>query len=586
VPSARAIVFGAERILGVTTLWAGAVLCVVLVCTTIPWNMDEFIMYHVLACWEPSQQLNVYRDSCTWYPTRLGPIEFQRSYEYVGITSSLLLAPFHALSKSIWTPYAVGALALVASVWGLVKCFMLPRCIMPALVLFLPLVFTMLHDSGPVRVGLLVMAWSPIVAVQYLEAKRSRIIWLVLLMLMWAIAVEDKPFFVYLMPGITLLSIASLSSRELLGQAGRSWKLLLILFGGAAAFDILLLAAMRANGMPYLRYLASMSPGRSIDSWISSAISGLFFIGDWPYYASRVSDYSSLGKLDAIGLIGQVADKLPLGWSTQAVVALTLTVLVVLLVIGFYAWAILRLVKYPERTTRRTALLLFLTAGVLWVGTVVAGGWAGHHFVYAQIPLLVLVAYAFAQLNEGYVRLAAAFGGLTFLSLIAIWLVPTKPKASREITVAFDKALALADSDTIINCSSWGCYYTYSLLNERNIPVVFADDAQWTQRLQDFARGQHKRIIHLCMACDLSAVKDLYTESAVTQADAHTIIWSIFCVDPSVEPCPLSAECHASAPPSQTGIPTKIVRIDNYPRPDFNYASTRKTTATIVSASD
>jgi hypothetical protein len=397
---------------------------------------------------------------------------------------------------------------------------------MPALLLFLPLVFTMLHDDGPVRVGLLVMAWSPIVAVQYLEAKHSRIVWLVLLAVMWAIAVEDKPFFVYLMPGITLLSIASLSSRGLLSQAARSWKLLVILFGGAAAFDISLLAVMRANGISYLHYLAILSSRLSSGS--SSATSGLFFIWDWPYYALRVSDYSSLGKLDATGL----------GSSTQAVAALTLTVLVVLLVIGLYAWAILRLLKSPGRTTRRTALLLLLSAGVLWVCTVIAGGWKGHHFVYAQVPLLVLVAYAFAQHDQGYVRLGAALGGLTLLSLIAIWLVPTKAIASREIPVVFKSALALADSDAIINCSSWGCYFTYSLLNERNIPVVFADSAQDTQRLQDYARGQHKRIIHLCMACDLSAAKDLYPESAVTQVNAHTTVWSIFCVDPSVELVP------------------------------------------------
>jgi hypothetical protein len=177
---------------------------------------------------------------------------------------------------------------------------------------------------------------------------------------------------------------------------------------------------------------------------------------------------------------------------------------------------------------------------VLWVSTVVAGGWTSHHFVYAQVPLLVLLAYAFAQHDRGYLRLGAALGGLTFLSLIAIWLVPARPDASREIPVAFETAVALADSETIINCSSWGCYYTYSLLNKRNIPVVFADNAKMTRRLQDDAKRQDKRIIHLCMACDLSAVEDLYPKSAVSQVDADTTNWYIFRVDPSVEPAPLS----------------------------------------------
>ena len=172
------------------------------------------------------------------------------------------------------------------------------------------------------------------------------------------------------------------------------------------------------------------------------------------------------------------------------------------------------------------------------MSTVVAGGWASHHFVYAQVPLLVLLACAFAQHERGYLRLGTALGGLTFLSLIAIWLVPARPQASRDIPVAFEKAVALADSDTIINCSSWGCYYTYSLLNERNIPVVFADEAGNTQRLQDDAKRQDKRIIHLCMACDLSVVEDLYPKSAVSQVDADTTHWHIFRVNPSAEPAP------------------------------------------------
>ena len=339
-------------VLGVSALWTGAVLSVLLVVTTIPWNMDEFIMYHVLACWEPSQQLNVYRDSCIAHPTQLGPIEFQRAYEYIGITSSLLLAPVHALSQSIWTPYAVGALALVATVWGLVKSFMLPRRIMPVMLLFFPLVFTMLHDAGPVRVGLLVLAWTPIVTAQYLKAERSRIMWLALLVVMWAVAVEDKPFFLYLISGIALLSIASLSSKGLLSRAWRSWKLLVILFGVSGSFGISLLAVMQqGNGMSYLRYLIRVSPDHSTTSMSSNAVTGLFFMGDWPYYAHRVSDYPRLGNLGLHDpwLLGQFTNHLPLGWSIQAVAALTLTVLVVLLAIGLYAWAICRLVNLPTK---------------------------------------------------------------------------------------------------------------------------------------------------------------------------------------------------------------------------------------------
>jgi hypothetical protein len=144
-----------------------------------------------------------------------------------------------------------------------------------------------------------------------------------------------------------------------------------------------------------------------------------------------------------------------------------------------------------------------------------AGGWAVHHFIYMQVPLLGILALAVSGMRRGLPVLGSVFAAAAVASLAAIWLVPPPRNASPEIPVVFQAALAVADRETVINCASWGCYYTYSLLNLDDVPVVYAATPRDAGRFADDMRSQGRRILHLCYDCDAESVQQLYPQAGV-----------------------------------------------------------------------
>ena len=118
------------------------------------------------------------------------------------------------------------------------------------------------------------------------------------------------------------------------------------------------------------------------------------------------------------------------------------------------------------------------------------------------------------------------------VGLVAIWLVPRPPKASPEIPVVVQAALAVADRETVINCGSWGCYYPYSLLNVDDVPVVYAATPRDAGRFADDMRSQGRRILHLCYDCDAESVQQLYPQAGVAPVSTGTSVWKLFRVNP------------------------------------------------------
>lgn len=513
-----------------------ALTVVVITVVAIPWHMDEFIMYHVLACWQPEQQLNTYRESCTAYPTQLGPWEFQRTFHYGGITSSLVLAPFFTLEPSIWTPYAVGALFLGAIAFGLTKALGLQVRFALVGILFFPLLFTVLHDGGPVRLALIALVWTPVLAAVYLKSRRLRQALIILAVsLLWMLATEDKPFFLFLIPGIAVFTLASFASRDLTPLARQRWRALSSFLIIPSGLSLLLLVVLRANDMPYLLYLRQLTPSPSLPGRALNAVQGGLLTFDWAYYAQRVSAYASLGGSESGGLVSRAlarANFFPGFGSLQTTVATALTLIIIFVVLWLYvrAWRLLRDTTQP--TGRRTGLLLLASTTALWLGAWISGGWATHHYVFAQVPLAGLLMYAASKSEQGLRNLMSVLVTITVAVWLIIWLTPTQPLASRDIPRVAETALSLAGTDSIINCSTWGCYYTYSLLNKKQVPVVFADTAESTRDFEAMARATNREILHLCSGCSLDSVSALYPQSDIGLVDSGTTEWLLFQVEP------------------------------------------------------
>jgi hypothetical protein len=224
---------------------------------------------------------------------------------------------------------------------------------------------------------------------------------------------------------------------------------------------------------------------------------------------------------------------LPLGSTWQARVALTLTLLAVAGLAVAYCWSFLRLGRHRVHEVRVAAALLLGAAAVLCGATTFAGGHTIHHFIYMQIPLLGVLALTASRRRRGLLVLGSAFAAAAMASLAAIWLLPRPPKVSPEIPVVFQAALREADRDTVINCASWGCYYTYSLLNEHDVPVVFAATARDAGRLAADMRSQGRHILHLCFDCDAQSVQQLYASPGVAEVSTWTSVWKLFRVNPA-----------------------------------------------------
>jgi len=514
------------------SIWALGLLCVLFIIFSVPWNMDEFLPYHALACMSPSQQFNVYSQSCFGNPAELGPIDYQRSYPYIGISSSLLLAPFFALWQSFWTPYLVGVLSLSAIIWGLARSFSLPTRMVPSILLFFPLSLVVLHDQGPVRIGLIVMAWTPVVTVAFLRSSRWKPAWFLLLAIMWTVATEDKAFFVFLIPGLILFSIAGIYRQGVAAHLKSNWKALTVFFGLASGSCLGFLIVLQVQGMPYLEFLAQQSGGRRLKDLAFSAVSGASLTLNWPFTTNIVSDYAALGRAQLPGPAHVLAKFFPWGTSPEAVAVIVLSIMSIAGLLAIYLWSLLRSINSPNPSRRVEAALLLASAAALALGAIIAVGQHTHHFIYAEIPLFLIVTLAFSIKAQGAFKLAIALGGITTATLLATWITPNPASASREIREIVDVAYGVSDKDTIMNCASWGCYFPYSLVDAEQIPVVFADQVDDMRRLESRTRNLGRNIVHLCFDCSLTEVSNLYSKSDVIQVKADTLIWKAFKVSP------------------------------------------------------
>lgn len=534
-----------------------AILLVWVTATSVPWNMDEFLPYHSLVCREPAQQLNTFRESCSEYATNLGPIHFYRSYGYVGVASSILYAPFYSLTSSIWMHYFVGACALVAIAWGLKTSFGFTFMMVPIAALFFPLLFTVLHDAGPVRIGLLVMAWSPVVVAKYFNSTRFRYVWVLLLAIMWMVATEDKPFFLFLIPGIAIFTLASLVKKGIPLKELLDWHKIFWIFGIPLAISIAFISSMQTNGTSYLIFLSQQSPALGLTSFVYSLFSAGIFTLNWPLYGHRVSTLVSIFGEEESGVRGALAahtQLFPSWYTQQGAVAFALVLVEIFAVTCLLLWvtktrmgqrgdqasagykqsSMGKVSKVSEeihtpksQEPDKTFQMLVWAFTLLMLGTAFSGGWASHHFVYTSIPLLVTFAFTFEKWVHGSLLLGILLATLSAISLATISLIPVQANVSKEIEVVARMALSQADESTIINCSSWGCYYTYSFLNEREIPVVFATELEISE-LTELAQSRNDTVMHICSSCDQQLVQSLYPSGKIKHLPTGTKLWQVF----------------------------------------------------------
>jgi hypothetical protein len=514
--------------LQITFITLGALALISAIAWLIPFDMDEFLPYHSTACGFPSQQLNVYEGGCGAYPTSLFGFEFQRSFNYVGASTGWLLAPLLAVWPSWWAHTASGIVFLIICTVGVVVSLRLSWKFAPAALLYFPLTYGLVRGLGPIGISMVALVWSPVLLRVFVRTQSAWRRWAVVvgMALAWIIATESKPFFLFLIPGVICWSIAALvvtGEGEFLLQR---WRSVTALFAGVSASCLALLIVMRVEGQTYLEYLLGFP---SPNHFLLNIGTGATFILDWPFAAHRVMYLYPNVDSRFFEPLQAPLNALPWGDDRGGFLALGLTVLAVLAVIGLYAWAIRRLLTSGQRVK---VLVTTAAAGVLFAGALLSAGGSSHHYVFAHVPLMALCLLAFATMTSGYVKGGFILLGISALSLLAVLSVPVKPSVSRNIDTLMNVAYADADASTIINCASWGCYHQYALLNRDNVPIVFAEKPDQQAALLEVARARGSNLEHMCLECDLATVESAYPGTTVKLTMTTDDGWALYRVQP------------------------------------------------------
>jgi hypothetical protein len=502
----------------------------------IPSHMDEFIMFHRLACQEPAQQILGFREGCEDYEISLFNYEFHRSYSYIGVSSSIIAAPLFLVFNGLWVNFLIGLIHLVLVFIGFAKSFNLGRSSILFGFLSFPIVYGFLHDGGPVRLSALAISWTPVILKKYLDsANIYRFFWLFGLIFLWTIATEDKPYFLYLIPGTVLLSLSSLLT--LGGYAYLKRNSIRLVFGIAlaAASSVGFLAVLRVDDGSYLSFLISNSP--SIDFTVLLNLSGsygltnafadlglynkLSFLFAWAYFPHRILEMSSF-QIDAVTIL------IPGMESPFRIFASVLYVLGILGSISIYFLVLRSLRRCSSWRIKSSNLILLLTIFTFWLGAFISGGWAVHHYLYAIFPLHILTLALFRDRELDVYKSVLAFTSV--ISLLAAWITPHSIWASPEINKVYQIAIKKSDHNSIISCSSWGCYYQYSLLNKNDIPVVFAsfEIPSHFEDLESYALLHRKNVYFICSQCSQNQLQEVVPRLFIGKVNTETKDWFLY----------------------------------------------------------
>ncbi len=452
----------------------------------VPMNMDEALPYHPLACAaHPFASLHVFEEGCDgrYDLTVFFGLRIPGAYHYVGSFSALLYAPVYFLFHAPAAQYWFGLAFFFGFAW-LLSGFMPRRALsLPLILSFFPFIFQFIHDTGPVKFSMLLFPLGAILTRACMNASPLlRYGYAVVLAMLVMLAIEDKVFFIYLLPSFVCFCLAFLDApdwRSLFTRLRKcSGALILAALIVVAGIATLLFATMGEH--TYLWHLTHVQMHLEKQSRPGTVlITCILLILAWPAYAHRVFD------MEMINILLIIASILFAG--------------IFILVCFIIAWR--RKMFLP--LTPRTELLMFSIFAALIVFLGPSRVWAGHHFVFLWIPAFVLFADFLDQLKpKAFLAVTLSFFALSAYSVLALTQSPMSFNMSPEREAIFsyfdDEKRA---EESIVNYSSWGGYFIHSLYAPKNLLVTYIDplDKDRATKLFDIARRTHRRIYDVCL---------------------------------------------------------------------------------------
>ena len=162
-----------------------------------------------------------------------------------------------------------------------------------------------------------------------------------------------------------------------------------------------------------------------------------------------------------------------------------------------------------------------LAVFMLLIFPVLGGSWSAHHYVFAQIVIMILL---FENLDKFPVNKPYRFiATLSALTVLLTSLTPARSYNSNDSRKAIDYAYSSATDKSVINCA-YSCYFEYSLRIIRSIPVTFATTPSEGSELV----SRHKNIITICKLCQNKDVAILFGSTAKVKHESTFGDWSVF----------------------------------------------------------
>lgn len=439
-----------------------------------PTNMDEYLPYHPNACQQEEQQANIYREACGAYPIHLGPLTYERAYTYVGGTSSVLIAPLSAIERAPWTHFALGLGALVLTGMGLSASAGLGLRSVPAIGLFFPLVFALMRDTGPVRLSMVALAWTPFLLSRSVLGPRwwTRMTAGAAIMLLWGFATEDKPFFLFLIPMALLMAVGMASARGEMVDIARLRGRAALMVTLPTVVAVLVPIIARVPTEMWLLELAMSNAGLSRTE---SVLAGFRLLIMWPLASHRFLAWGEIGRSE-IALLAIAA-----------------------IIIAWVGWSLSRSSLGSSRVAEAPSGQWLLLAAVVGFASIVgSGGWAIHHFAFVLLPIAALFLLILGHNPNRRNWLVSGMLVSSLIGLSAPLWVEHLPDSGDDVRTAMNVAVDAAGPGEVVNCASWGCYYPYAYFGTDGVPVVFAVKTDDIQRLLKSV-GPSGSAIFVCM---------------------------------------------------------------------------------------
>lgn len=188
-------------------------------------HMDEYLHFGTLEYLNANFYLNKFTLGVDSYHKLFpGGLKFPIAFYYTGCLQGILFYPFYLLfplemAKFLYALTSLGILFIF-----MIKSFRLRGTKRWIALLFLPIYITMLHDGGPVNVGLISFFVSKYLIEKWMQdvTLGKRVLIGFLLASTWILAFFDKQFYLYLFPSVCLFSMANLSFCQLMTKRGFS----------------------------------------------------------------------------------------------------------------------------------------------------------------------------------------------------------------------------------------------------------------------------------------------------------------------------------------------------------------------------